>query len=287
MTDDDRAIARAMRVATWVALPAVALLARRSSTAARALTGLAIGTLGVAHGASDDLILIRLLPGFPGGRVAISAAYAAATLGVMAAAWRAPTTADRALSLVTWYHFGSGDVALARVADERESSIFEAFVRGAIPLCGRDTDRRTGMGAIAAATALACIVRGDIANALDVALPASVIATASAPFGFATYFGFWHAPRHLALVLARAGSNDGFIRRLTRFSRESARNVGLALALGAVVFARGRNIDSKRTFVALTLGVTVPHQLAVWFAERCARLRDEHMRGSSGELAKR
>ena len=205
----------------------------------------------------------------------------------MAAAWRAPATADRALSLVTWYHFGSGDAALARVVDTRKSSIFEAIVRGLIPLYGRGTGRRIGMGAIAAATALACIARGDIANALDVALPAGVIATAPAPLGFAAYFGFWHAPRHLALVLARAGSNDGFLQRLGRFSRESARNIGLAMAFGAVVLTRGRTIDSKRTFVALTLGVTLPHQLAVWYAERCARLRDEHVRGSSRELAER
>lgn len=240
MTDDARAIVRGTRTATWIMLPAAALLARVSPAAARALAGFAIGTIGIAHGASDDRILARLLPRFPGGLAAISAAYGAATIGVAAAAWRAPATASRALSLLSWYHFGSGDASFARTASARARSLLDGALRGAIPLCGPDTGRRTVMCTLAAAAVLERIARGDVAGAADLLVPAGVLAAVPAPLGFAAYFGLWHAPRHLAIVTARAEQGGSFGRRSMQFAAESAGNTALAAAFAGLAFALAR-----------------------------------------------
>jgi hypothetical protein len=42
------------------------------------------------------------------------------------------------------------------------------------------------------------------------------------------------------------------------------------LVASALAFVTLRGRDPHEVFVALTLGVTVPHQLAVWYAERAA-----------------
>jgi hypothetical protein len=263
-------IAVTVRRATWIALPLIAGLGRVSPSLARAITFGLVGTIGIAHGANDDRILARLVPRFPGGRTAISLGYFALALGVFALAARAPRSADRALKLLTWYHFGSGDVALARACGTPPPFI-DTFARGAIPLVVTAQGRRTGP-ALALAYALSQLVRGETSNALDVAVPAVTLAFAPASLGFATYFGAWHAPRHLALVLERDERAGSFRSRLHTFARESTRNTLLAFAVGAASFALLRDRAEPRALAtALILAITVPHEGVVWFAERAAR----------------
>jgi len=271
-------IARYARRATWLALPACGALACVRPPEARALAAALIGTIGVAHGANDDAIVSRLAPRFPGRRAGVSAAYGTLAIATVAGARRAPATARHALTALAWFHFGSGDVALDRAcaATARAGTPWpEVIVRGALPLFA---DKRSPWGrafaAFAAGYALARLAARDGAAALDVALPAATLAL-TPPLGFAAYFGAWHAPRHLALVLERDTRGGTFRKRFARFAREAAGNTIVALGLGAVAFTFVRDANPHELFVALTLGVTVPHQCAVWYAER------EHARTSA------
>ncbi len=254
------------RQATWLALPLLAGLGRISPGFARAVTFLLVGTVGVAHGANDDLILSRLLPATPGGRNTISLAYGATAFGVFALAQRVPQTATRALSLLSAFHFGSGDAAFARACMPAAGSHpVDAIVRGLIPLT--IDRRRRPMLIVAAVCAVVHAFRERRADALDIAVPAATLALASESLGFAAYFAAWHAPRHLALVIEHDRRGGTPFLRLRTFARESLRNTLLAFALGALALALARRkTPTRSTATALILGITVPHQLAVTYA---------------------
>jgi hypothetical protein len=271
LTNSDPSIARGARFATWIALPAIGALAKRSPDAARLLLVALIGTIGIGHGANDDAILARLEPDLPGGRVTISASYGVLFTTVFALAMRFPSTAERGLAMLSVWHFGNGDAALARAAGSRSRSPFEALVRGLVPLTISSERMRAWRALPALGYAAFHAYRGESADALDVALPAVTLALTPAPFGFASYFGAWHAPRHLAVVLQRDERGGSARERFVRFVRESLRNLAISGIIGAVSYALLRHRDPHEIFVALTLGVTVPHEAAVWYAERAAR----------------
>jgi hypothetical protein len=149
----------------------------------------------------------------------------------------------------------------------------EAFARGGVPLSigGRDA-RSTWSFAVACAYAAFGLARRDAADALDIALPAAVLYAAPARLGFGVYFATWHSPRHLALILERDPRGGSYLQRFARFARESAPNVAVASAFGALAFAfDGARAPREDLVTALILGITVPHQIAVWIVEYHSR----------------
>jgi hypothetical protein len=229
-----------------------------------------IASIGIGHGANDDVILARLEPGLPGGRVTISASYGVLFAAVFTLAMRFPASAERALAALSVWHFGNGDAALARAAGSPRRSPIEAVVRGLIPIVISSDRARARRAWPALGFAALQVSRRAAADALDIALPAATLALTPAPYGFATYFGAWHSPRHLAVVLQRDGRGGSASARLVRFVRESLRNIAISAVVGGVAYAVFRDRDPHEIFVALTLGVTVPHEAAVWYAQRAA-----------------
>jgi len=131
-------------------------------------------------------------------------------------------------------------------------------VRGALPLFADKRSPWGGLRRVRGGLALARLAARDSAAALNVALPAATLALTPPRLGFAAYFGAWHAPRHLALVLERDTAAAPFA-NASRGSRAKLRATrSFALGLGAVAFTFMRDADSHELFVALTLGVRSP-----------------------------
>jgi hypothetical protein len=275
---------RSTRVATWIAVVVLGLTARFRPRVARALVAVAIGTLGIAHGATDDATLERV--GFRprGGRATISLVYGSLAIVTFLAARRAPKLAARALSLLSWFHFGRGDANFARACGSDVDARFEAMVRGAIPLFITGDDVRSR--AIASAT-VACAARhalaGRYADAADLALPTGLLLAIAPRLGFGIYFGAWHSVRHTVLLLERDSRGGSASVRWQRFAWESLPNVAIALGVGALAYAIARASDkpsfgmtnddeSEAIAGALILAITVPHEIAVGIIERRARL---------------
>ena len=267
---------RDARIATWFAVFALGTLAKVWPNAARAVAFALVGTLGVAHGATDDTNLHRIGYRPRGGRFALSAAYGTLAIATFVLARRAPDLAGRALFALSWLHFGSGDAAFARACGGRDRFSTEAFVRGALPLCIAGTGSGSrAVAAVAALAALAHVARGRVADALDLTIPTTLLLATPERFGFAIYFGAWHSVRHTALLLERDARGGSLAVRAGRFARESFGNVAIALAAGVLAFiaspkisVRRADVDHEDVFGALILAITVPHQLAVWLFER-------------------
>lgn len=270
------AIVRRARVATWIAVATLGALARVRPSIARTISFALVGTLGIAHGATDATLLERVGYRPRGGRFAVSATYGSLAVATFVLARRHPDAAGRALFWLSWLHFGSGDAAFARACGSRANFSMEAALRGAIPLCVAETDPRSlAVGAAAGIAALAHAARGEFADAIDLALPASLLLATPERFGFSIYFGAWHAVRHTAMILERDPRGGSLGTRAARFAKESVGNVAIALAAGALAFLASPKIsrreaapDNEDVFGALILAITVPHQLAVWLFER-------------------
>jgi len=277
MGDPERGtIVRSARRATWLAVVMIGMLARVRPRIARTLAFAFIGTLGIAHGATDDALLHRIGYRPRGGRVALSLTYGSLAIVTFIAARRAPKTAARTLFALSWLHFGSGDVAFARACGSGAHPVYESFLRGALPLCIAGTDVRSrGVAMLACLVAARHATRGEYADALDLALPTLLLLLTPRRFGFAIYFGTWHAVRHTALLLERDSRGGTFAGRARRYVRESFGNVAIALTTAAVAFAASPAISTRRAggdaedvIGALILAITVPHQIAVWLFER-------------------
>jgi len=275
---------RSTRVATWIAVVILGLIARFKPRAARAIVAVAIGTLGIAHGATDDATLERV--GFRprGGRATISLVYGSIAIVTFFAARRAPKLAARALFVLSWFHFGRGDANFARACGSHVDANFEALVRGAIPLfiAGDDVRSRVTASATVAYAARHALA-GRYADAADLALPTALLLAIVPRLGFGIYFGAWHSVRHTVLLLERDSRGGNARVRWQRFARESLPNVAIALGVGALAYALSRAGD-KPSFAtmddaeneaiagALILAITVPHEIAVGIIERRARL---------------
>jgi hypothetical protein len=207
------------------------------------------------------------------GRLKISIAYGIVAIGVYAIARRFPLAGTRALHAVSWAHFGSGDAAFARHCGSRGIEPLEAFARGGVPLSiGGRGARSAWSFVVACAYGAFGLARGEAADALDVALPAAVLYATPARLGFGVYFATWHSPRHLALILERDPRGGSYLQRFARFARESAPNVAVASAFGALAFAfDGARAPREDLVTALILGITIPHQIAVWILEYRSR----------------
>lgn len=268
--------AGAMRRATWTAVGGLGLAATVAPSVTRAIVLGLTATIGIAHGATDAAVLERCGVRPRGGKTAIGIVYGVVAIVVYLIARRYPTVAARTLRVVSWAHFGSGDAAFARLCGSRRFEPAEAFVRGAVPLtiAGRGA---ASARALLAATAFAgtAVLSDDVADAVDVLLPSLVLYAAPVRLGFGAYFAAWHAPRHLALLLARDPRGGPYGARFLRFAREAAPNAAIAAAFGLLAYRfRGRADRNEDLAAALILGITVPHQIAVWTIEYRARVEE-------------
>jgi hypothetical protein len=269
---------RTARALTWLATGVLGALALGRPPLARAVATALVATVGIAHGATDDAMLARIGIVPPRGRRLVSLLYGLLALGTFRAARRSPKSASRALFTLAWLHFGAGDAAFARACGSRSHGALAALIRGAPPLCigGRGARSNAVFAAALCSAAGHALVRA-YADALDIALPAVLLyamPVQSSRLGFTIYFGAWHAPRHLALILARDPRGGTSQQRLARFLLEALPNVALALAFGGVAYVLGGSGSADEDFAgALILAITVPHQLAVWLLERDARRR--------------
>ncbi len=269
----DVAFLRAVRRGTWCAL---ALLGALAPVAPRFVRAIVIGltaTIGIAHGATDAPMLDRLGVRPRGGKRTLSIAYGAFAIAVYALARRDPKRSARILRFVSWAHFGSGDAAFARACGSGRFEVAEAFVRGAVPLCIEGTGIDSARAFVATSLFAGFdVTRGDVADAADVLLPALVLYAAPVRLGFGAYFAVWHAPRHVALLLARDPRGGPYAARLGRFVREAAGNSAIASAFALLAYAvRADDTVPDDLAAALILAITVPHQIAVWTIERLSR----------------
>jgi hypothetical protein len=268
--------AGAMRRGTWAAVGGLGLAATVVPNVARAVVLGLTATIGIAHGATDAAVLERSGVRPRGGKTTIGIAYGLVAIVVYFIARRHPAAAARTLRVVSWAHFGSGDAAFARLCGSRRFEPAEAFVRGAIPLtiAGRGTASARALVGMAAFAGTA-VLSDDVADAVDVLLPSLVLYAAPVRLGFGAYFAAWHAPRHLALLLARDPRGGPYGARFLRFAREAAPNAAIAAGFGLLAYVfrerTGRNEDLA---AALILGITVPHQIAVWTIEYRARVQE-------------
>ncbi len=269
-------IVRGTRVLTWVCTPNLGVLARVRPRTARALTLALVGTVGIAHGATDVGALGRI--GFRprGGAATLSIGYGVLAVATFVTARRMPKLASRALYGLSAWHFGSGDLAFARAASSAVHGVPDALLRGVMPLSISGTVGASY--AVASATALRAawhLRAGEPADALDLAIPTVLLLGSKPREGFAVYFGAWHALRHTALLLARDPRGGSERERSLRFARESTPNTLIAIAAGVVAYFLDRRSSAMRAadddvFGALILAITVPHQLAVGLLERHA-----------------
>jgi hypothetical protein len=266
------------RIATWSAVAGLGGLAFVRPRIARAATLGLVGSIGIAHGATDVDALLRTDIRFPGGRTPLSLGYGALAIGTFVAARAVPRLASRALYVVSAWHFGSGDVAFARANGSRVGGLGDIVVRGTLPISvGGRGPVSLRFAALAAARALLHLRRGQYADALDLAIPTALLLALPKREGFAVYFGAWHSVRHTALLLARDTRPSGLALRAYRFARESTPNVLIAVGAGLVAWFldRRRATTAPRTenddvFGALILAITVPHEIAVRILERHA-----------------
>jgi hypothetical protein len=275
-----------IRATTWVALAALGALAVAAPRAAAAAALALTATIGIAHGATDAAVLDRAGVRPRGGPATISIGYGVLAIAVFLVARRRPALASRALGIVSWAHFGSGDAAFARACGSRRPEVPEAFVRGGVPLLIGGRDARSAWATVTSVGfAAIAVALDDLAEAVDVVLPALVLYAAPSRLGFGCYFGAWHAPRHLALLLERDPRGGPYGARFVRFAREAAPNSAIAAAFAALAYAFRQPSDSMDDLApALILAITIPHQLAVWTVEFASRrsaleIRESHEKG--------
>ncbi len=279
-----RTIVRRARCGTWLTVAALGGLASVRPALIRPIVFALVGTVGIAHGATDVDALDRSGVRPPGGRQSLSVGYGVLALATFLVARRFERLAGVALFALSVWHFGSGDADFARACGAKPRGWREALLRGLVPLCVRGTaPRSAAIAALALGRAALHAREGAAADALDVALPAALLLAVPTRLGFGIYFGSWHSVRHTALLLerdARAGHERA---RLGRFARESAPNAAVAALAGVAaaaldrVVGRGRPAASaadearrEAIFGALVLAITVPHQIAVSLLERRA-----------------
>jgi len=280
-----RSIVRRTRAATWVAVALLGALARVRPAAARAIVFALVGTVGIAHGATDVDALDRIGVRPRGGRRTLSLAYGALAVATFLVARRSDRFAGWSLFGLSVWHFGSGDADFARACGARGRGPFEAFLRGLVPLCVGGADARSvPVAALALVRAALHLREGAPADALDIMIPAGLLLAVPSRLGFGIYFGAWHSVRHTALLLERDVRIAGERARVLRFARESAPNAAIAAVAGIVAAALDRRFGSgavatvaaearrEAIFGALVLAITVPHQLAVTRLERHARV---------------
>ncbi|MFB6281306.1 MAG: Brp/Blh family beta-carotene 15,15'-dioxygenase, partial [Haloferacaceae archaeon] len=138
-------LARAVVRPSWLAVGAVALVGPAAPALPPAVVyapfALSVVVLGLPHGAVDHLVPARLVGVGPRRSMAAVGAVYAVLMAAYAAWWfLAPTAAFVAFVLMTWFHWGQGDVyaLLAFVDAEHLPTAAERalalLVRGGLPM---------------------------------------------------------------------------------------------------------------------------------------------------------
>lgn len=256
-----------------------------------ALVALAVGTVGIGHGALDHLVPERLGLRPAGGSRTVAASYAVLAAAALAcyAAW--PLAGMTALVLLGAAHFAAGDAAFA---DERPRGAAQIFVFSAraistvglpvLAIAAGRSERRSIARAGGAVVVGIAVVRSCAArryeDALDLGLPALALLVAPAPAVFGAYFAFWHSPRHLSRLLDLDPLGGPVRARLGRAIRAAAPIFIAVATTGAALVAVLR--PNPKTALVLGLGatfaLTVPHECIVLLMDRADRKRRNDQR---------
>lgn len=265
--------------------------------------------IGLPHGAVDHLVPAWLLgrPLRARSMAALLFAYVAAAAASFAALSLAPVPAGLAFLVVSVLHFGSGDVSYRSWREGREPRATPVTVLAAgappilLPLALHPATVRGLLEAIApglgwllapapraallvltlgsaAIASSAMLRRGDRRAAAETAAVVALFCLVAPLPAFGAYFGFWHAARHIARLMATDPRNRedlaaGMLNRpLWRYARAAA--LPTLASLGVLV-ALWRAAAGPEGFAATQLAVlaalTMPHVAVVSWLER-ARL---------------
>ena len=285
---------------------------------------------GLPHGAVDPFVLSRR----PGGRAAVSAAYLAVAVAVLALWSVAPVASAVGFLVLTALHWGLGDLHTLVAFDgaqhlrTRAQRAVTVAVRGGLPMlvplvASPDVYRRVvgwmagalGTGGVGLGAAEA-LFRPDVRLALGIgfgALAAGSLVVGwrrAGPHGAAAwrtdagetlglaaffalvdpllavglYFCLWHAPRHIARLVAWspaaaaqvAAGGGGPV--LAGFAvRALPGTLGALALLGALWIAVGQSATlgaAVGVYLALIAAVTVPHTAVVSWMDRAEGLWD-------------
>ncbi|SCL23994.1 beta-carotene 15,15'-monooxygenase, Brp/Blh family [Micromonospora nigra] len=265
------------------------------------LAGLVVG---VPHGALDHLVP-RIVLGRRAPHPALLAAGYATLVVVVFLAFRAlPGVGLLAFLLLSVAHFGTGETAVAdlRAGRPPQAAPLTAAAFGAtvvlLPLAAHPTEvgplvaalsggaagltpgqARAGVAAVLTLAALAgvrLLRRGDHAVAAELALLVTLVLVVPPLAAFGAYFGGWHAPRHLARLVAADPVNAADLaagrlaRPLGRLARQAAPPSLAALGALAVFWLAADWPESAATALMLVAALTVPHALVVAVLDRRA-----------------
>lgn len=245
------------------------------------------GVLGLPHGAVDHLALGWSRPG--GVRRVLLGGYAVLAVGVAWVAVVLPVPMVLALLVLSCAHFAEGELAFARLCGRPASAITAAAVGTTVvtvPLLLRPDAVRgvldgldPGLAPVLAQLRVPALVLtgllvlGGSVSAVhrrawrplaELVLVAAACLFAPPLLVFATWFGAWHAPRHLVRLLEldlqpdRVGRTGDRVRRL---ARAAVLPTGAALVgLGVLVLVSG---SVPASVLVVLLALTVPHAAVV------------------------
>lgn len=241
------------------------------------------GVLGLPHGAVDHLALGWSRPG--GVRRVLLCGYAVLAVGVAWVAIVLPVPTVLALLVLSGAHFAEGELAFARLCG-RPASALTATALGTtvvtVPLLLRP-DAVSGVLdgldpglapvlaqlRVPALVLTGLLVLGGSVSAVhgrawrplaELVLVVAACLVAPPLLVFATWFGAWHAPRHLVrlLDLDRAGGTADRVRQLARAA--VLPTVGALVGLGVLVLVSG---SVPASVLVVLLALTVPHAAVV------------------------
>lgn len=253
--------------------------------------------LGLPHGAVDHVVAAQRIGGRRGWAVG-TIGYGAAALVTLWLAGAAPQIVWPAFLLLSAWHFGTGEADATRQPGRRGFASDDlthaagtgSLVVGGLMVAGAEQLRPLAVtvtpriaflldpalvrgvailtGVLVAAAIAHALVAGRPDRILDLGLLLVLFLAAPPLWAFAAYFGLWHAPRHIARLLAdeEPFASTPANRRLRRFARTAAVPTGIAVAAMLGLAAASTQLDTVEvTAVALrvTAAVTFPHALLV------------------------
>lgn len=257
-----------------------------------------VATLGIPHGALDDLLALPYLPARWGlARLPVFvAAYLTVSTAVVAIWLLAPIPSLLCFLILSIIHFGSGDAPPHREGSSRWISVAS---RGFLPillppllhpvpvaeifgwLVGGPVAASTVFQIAAVVLPLALIAwaaeligiirqRGNNTDgwfeASEMGALALLFALTPPLFSFAIYFGFWHSTRHILDIVERLPERPHRSKVSTFLALASPLTLATLVMAGAAVFALTvSGVDLPRgtatvVFIGLA-ALTVPHMI--------------------------
>lgn len=249
------------------------------------------GLLGLPHGAVDHLAMgaSREHP----VRLVLLAGYALLAVAVAWTALLLPVPTVLALLVLSCAHFAEGEVAFSRLRGRPSPPLTAAALGTAVvtlPVLLRPEAVRPvldgldpGLAPVLAEIRTPVLVLTAVLVVLGVGAGARrrawgpltelvlvVVACLAAPplLVFATWFGAWHAPRHLVRLLDLDGAGTTRA-RLVRLARAAVLpTLGALAGLGALLTVSG---SVPASVLVVLLALTVPHSAVVARLGRTAR----------------